>query len=67
MNFEAKKQKNSLSEKAGYAFIFLLFAGILYFFLKIVSKLPEGWNFFYILLLTASFLILSRILRRIIK
>lgn len=57
MNFKSKTFSEGFGEKAGYVFSYLLFSTILFILLVLLKKIPESWNYFYILPIT--FLIAS--------
>ena len=66
MNFEAKKPKK-ITEKIGYVVMYFIFTTIFYFILKSLDKLPDSWNYFHVLSLTLSIVLLGTLIKLLLK
>lgn len=61
----AKRMK--IGNTVGYAFGYFLFTTILYFILKWLNKIPETWNYFYIMGITFSIILVGGIIKKILR
>lgn len=67
MQFEKNDKPKKIGEITGFFITFLIFSIILFFILKFLGKLPDSWNFFYIIGLAAIINITGLIIKKIIK
>lgn len=52
---------------AGFIFSFFVFSTLLYFFLSLLNKLPEGWTIYNTTLITLSILAISYIIKKTLE
>ena len=64
---EKENSSKKIIEFVGWIGSYFLFSTILYFALKFLKKLPDTWDYFSILILTASIILVGGFLRKIIK
>lgn len=67
MNFQEGKFWGNFGEKAGFVLMYLVFTTVAYFLLSFLHKLPESWNYFYMLPLTISIVLLGILLTQFFK
>ena len=66
MNFEARKV-NKINKKIGYVVMYLIFSTIFYFVLKLLDKIPDSWNYFHVLSLTLSIVLLGTLIKLLLR
>jgi len=66
MNFEAKKVKKT-GRRAGYVIMYLIFSTIFYFILRLLDKIPDSWNYFHVLSLTLSIVLLGTLIKLLLR
>lgn len=62
-----KSKKEKYIELIGYILMYFIFTTILYFILKSLDKIPERWNYFYIMAITLLIVFIAKLIRRYIK
>jgi len=67
MKFEEEKFWEKLGEKMGFVAMYLVFTAVAYFLFKVLDKLPEGWNYLYIMPFTMSIVLLGILLLQLFK
>jgi hypothetical protein len=66
MNLE-KNNSRKLGKIVGFILMYFVFTTIFYFVLNYFEKLPENFNFFYMLNLTLSFVLIGSLLKITLK
>ncbi|MDO8509356.1 MAG: hypothetical protein Q7S27_06775 [Nanoarchaeota archaeon] len=61
MEFE-KKKENNIGEYIGYFVMYFIFTTIFYFVLRALDKIPEGWNYLYIMTATLLIVLAAKLL-----
>ncbi|MFH1770957.1 MAG: hypothetical protein ABH828_05385 [archaeon] len=67
MIFDEGKTWMKVGHRLGFLIAYFLFTTILFMIFLLLSKMPEGWNYFHIMGITAVIAIIGAILRRLLK
>ncbi len=67
MRFKTTNISRTIGEKTGYVTAYIIFSTILYFILKLFNKIPDDWNFVYILPFTYTVVLLGSITTLLLK
>lgn len=62
-----RSKKEKYKELIGYILMYFIFTTILYFILKSLDKIPERWNYFYIMIITLLIVFIAKLIRRYIR
>jgi hypothetical protein len=67
MNFEQNKSAERLGGKAGFLFSYLLFTTVMFLVLQKLKKLPLGWSYGHVILLTGGITLTGLAVGRLLK
>jgi len=51
----------------GYVIMYFIFTTILFFILKLLHKIPENWNYFHVILITLTIVLLGTLIKMLLK
>ena len=51
----------------GFVVMYFVFTTVLYFLLRFLGKFPEGWNYFYLMLVTLAVVLFGNLLKILLK
>tara|TARA_Y100000310_G_scaffold336305_1_gene420453 strand:- start:509 stop:709 length:201 start_codon:yes stop_codon:yes gene_type:complete len=51
----------------GFLVMYIIFTTILYFILKLLGKLPENWNYMYVVLITIFIVLLGILIKLLLR
>ncbi len=66
MKFKENKT-NKEYEYLGYIIMYFIFTTILYLILTFLNKIPETWNYLHVMAITIIIILISRLIKYIIK
>ncbi len=64
---EIKDNLKKAGKNLGFLTMFFVFTTVLYFVLKLTNRLPEDWNYLYVLLLTLAITLTGILTRLFLK
>ena len=67
MQFEPDTTTEVWGQRTGFIFGYFLFTTILSFALTLTHKIPDTWNYVYIMGITASIAVIGWILKRLLQ
>ncbi len=67
MDFEKAGKREKIVENIGYITTILIFSIIFYLVLSYLKKIPESWNYLYILGIVLLVILASKLLSRVLK
>ena len=56
-----------IGEKFGFVLMFVVSTTILFFVLKLLKKMPSGWNYFHVLVLVLSITLAGAFIKKMLK
>ncbi len=56
-----------VGEKFGFVLMFIVSTIILFFVLKLLKKMPSGWNYIHVLILVLSITLIGTFIKKILK
>ena len=67
MNLEGLGKGKSIGKIAGFIAVYFVFTTILYFILVLLKKIPENWNYGYVVLLTMFIVLLGTLIKMLLR
>jgi len=67
MDFEKAGKREKIVKNLGYFSIVIIFSIMFYFILSFTKKIPNSWNYFHVLLIVIGIIIVSRLLKELLK
>ena len=67
MNLEGLGKSKSIGKIAGFIAVYFVFTTILYFILVLLKKIPENWNYGYVVLLTMFIVLLGTLIKMLLR
>ena len=64
---ESEDKTKKIGKAFGFLVMFFLFTTFFYFALKVTDKLPEGWNYLYVLPLTLFITLIGVLIKLSLK
>ena len=62
-----KKHLTNLGENMGYVGSYFIFTTALYYVLSLLNRLPQNWNYFHVMGITFSVILLALIIKGVVK